>query len=215
MIRSLLLALPFAALLGCSHARNGGELRLKHEVTVETPDGPRTFSSVVSMQGLQTYNYHPGGSGWGGISCRLTGKAVRATVGDKDFYFLLDQGSTPAWSQIELIKTFFGLPNATNDDSWVGQWKELAKSNKGLDIPRETYPDIAVMPRDGWMDDARRVSLDEAEQLGLRVIRYRLQITGDEVGTDPPFEVRYRPQDQRRGRTMVGRESFTVVNGTA
>jgi hypothetical protein len=114
-----------------------------------------------------------------------------------------------------LIKDFFGLPNATNDDSWVGQWKTLAKSNMAVPVPRDAYPDIAVMPRDGWMDDARRVSLEEAEKLGLKVLRYRLQITRDEVGTDPAFEVRYRPQDQRHGMTMVGRESFSVVDGTA
>jgi len=214
--RALLLLGPVAALLGCAHGRSGGELRLRHEVTVQTPEGERTFTSVVSMNALQSYNYHPGGSGWGGISCRLTGKAVPLPVGDKDFYFLLDKsGNTPAWSQIQLIKDFFGLPNATDDDSWVGQWKRLAKSDLAVPVPRDAYPEIAVMPRDGWMDDARRVSLEEAEKLGLQVVRYQLQITKDEVGSDPPFEVRYRPQDQRQGVAMVGRDSFSVVDGTA
>jgi hypothetical protein len=70
------------------------------------------------------------------------------------------------------------------------------------------------MPRDGWMDDARRVTLEEAEQQGLRVVRYRLQMTRDEVGADPPFKVRYRPSIQN-WKGVIGRESFAVVNGTA
>lgn len=215
-MRRLLLALPLAiSLSGCSHERKGGELRLKHEVTVVTPDGERTFTSVVSMDGFQTYNYGFGTKGWGGISCRLTGSAVRVPLGDKDFYFLLNRGSTPAWDQIQLIKEFFGLPNATDDDRWVAQWKQLANSNHAVPIPRETYPNIAVMPRDGWMDDAERIGLEEAEEQGLRIIRYRLQITRDEVGANPPFEVRYRPVDERRRRGVIGRESFTVVNGIA
>ena len=38
-MKRLLVALPLAvALFGCSHARKGGELRLKHEVTVDTPE---------------------------------------------------------------------------------------------------------------------------------------------------------------------------------
>jgi hypothetical protein len=213
--RLLLLAMPLAiSLLGCAHGRKGGELRLKHEVTVATPEGEHTFTSVVSMEGLQTYNYGAGTSGWGGISCRLTGNAVRVPVGDKDFYFLLNRESTPAWDQIELVKQFFGLPNATNDDSWVAQWKQLASSDLAVLVPRDAYPRIAVMPRDGWMDDARRVTPEEAEQQGLRVVRYRLRMTRDEVGTDPSFKVRYRPEI-KSWIGVIGRESFTVLNGTA
>jgi hypothetical protein len=214
-VKKLLVALPLAvALFGCSHARKGGELRLKHEVTVDTPEGERTFTSVVSMDAIQTYNYGFGTKGWGGISCRLTGSAVRVPLGDKDFYFLLNRGSTPAWDQIELVKEFFGLPNATDDDRWVAQWKGLASSSLAVPVPPEAYPKIAVMPRDGWMDDARRVTLEEAEQQGLRVIRYRLQMTREEVGADPAFEVRYQPSI-KSWIGVIGRESFTVVNGTA
>jgi len=213
--RPAIAALPLAlGLAGCSHARKGGELRLKHEVTVATPEGERTFTSVVAMDAIQTYNYHTGGSGWGGISCKLTGSAVRMPVGDKDFYFLLNQGSTPALDQIEMVKEFFGLPNGTNDDSWVAHWKRLAASDLAVPVPRDAYPRIAVMPRDGWMDDARRVTLEEAEEQGLRVIRYRLQMTKDEIGTEPPFEVRYRP-NIKSWAGVIGRESFTVVDGTA
>jgi hypothetical protein len=212
----MLLALPLAlSLFGCSHLRKGGELRLKHEVTVATPDGERSFTSVVSMDGIQNYNYGFGTKGWGGISCRLTGSAVRVPLGDKDFYFLLNRGSTPAWDQIELIKEFFGLPNATNDDSWVAQWKALASSNIAVPVPRDAYPNIAVMPRDGWMSDARRITLEEAEELGLRVLRYRLQITKEEVGANPPFEVRFRPSKEKYRMGRVGAESFSVVDGAA
>ena len=216
MRRLFLLAVPLASsLLGCAQMRKGGELRLKHEVTVATPEGERTFSSVVSMDAYQSYNYHPGGSGWGGIACRLTGSAVRMPVGDKDFYFLLDKGSTPAWEQIELIKEFFGLPNATDDDSWVERWKALAKSDLAVPVPRDAYPQIAVMPRNGWMDEARKISLEEAEAQGLRIVRYRLQITRDAVGADPPLDVRYRPPAQKHSIGRIGRESFTVVDGAS
>ena len=198
----------------CSHAREGGELRLKHEVTVTTPQGDRTFTSVVSMSGYQTYNYGAGTSGWGGITCRLTGNAVRVVLDDKDYYFLLtDRGTTAAWSQIDLIKKFFGLPNGPNDASWVDQWKSLAASNLGFAIPRSEYPTIAVMPHDGWMDDARIVTLDEAEQQGLHIKSYRLQITQEPVG--PDLKIRYRPADARDHRMTIGREAFTAVNATA
>ena len=216
MKRLALLAVPLAAaLFGCGQMRKGGELRLKHEVTVGTPEGERTFTSVVSMDAYQSYNYHPGGSGWGGIACRLTGSAVRVPVGDKDFFFLLDKGSTPAWDQIGLIKEFFGLPNATDDDSWVERWKTLAKSNLAVPVPRDAYPQIAVMPRNGTMDEARKISLEEAEAQGLRILRYRLQITRDPVGADPPFEVRYNPPKQKHSIGLIGRESFTVVDGAS
>ena len=212
----MLLAVALAAaLFGCAQMRKGGELRLKHEVTVATPEGERTFSSVVSMDAYQSYNYHPGGSGWGGIACRLTGSAVRMPVGDKDFYFLLDKGSTPAWDQIELIKDFFGLPNATDDDSWVERWKALAKSDLAVPVPRDAYPQIAVMPRDGTMDEARKISLDEAEAQGLRILSYRLRITRGAVGADPPFEVRFKPPTQKHSIGRIGRESFTVVDGAS
>ena len=212
VLAGLLVAVLFV--VGCSHRRSGGELRLKHEVTIATSEGERTFTSVVSMDGFQTYNYGAGTAGWGGISCTLTGKAVRVPLGDKDFFFLLKRESTPAWDQIELVKDFFGLPNATNDDSWVAHWRRLASSDLAVPVPPEAYPKIAVMPRDGWMDDARRVTLEEAQEQGLRVVRYRLQITRDEVGTDPPFEVRYRPEI-KSWIGVIGRESFSVVNGTA
>jgi hypothetical protein len=214
--RLLALALPLAvSLIGCGQMRNGGELRLKHEVTVATPEGERTFTSVVSMDAYQRYNYHPGGSGWGGIACRLTGSAVRMPVGDKDFFFLLDKGSTPAWDQIELIKEFFGLPNATDDDSWVERWKTLAKSNLAVPVPRDAYPQIAVMPSGGTMDEARKISLDEAEAQGLRIIRYRLQITREAVGANPPYEVRFNPPKEKHSFGRIGRESFTVVDGAS
>ncbi len=75
----------------------GGPLRLRHVVTVATPQGARTFSSVVQLDGRQTYNRHAGGAGWGAISCRLTGDAVRVTIGARDFYFLLGSyAGTPA-----------------------------------------------------------------------------------------------------------------------
>jgi len=215
-VRGLVLAtLPlFASLFGCSNMRDGGELRLKHEVTVATREGERTFTSVVSMNGLQTYNYGFGTKGWGGISCRLTGKAVRVPLGDKDFYFLLNRGSTPAWDQIEWVKEFFGLPNGPNDDAWIAQWKSLANSNLAVPVPREALPRIAMMPRDGWMDDARRVTLEEAESAGLRIIRYRLVMTRDPVGANPDFELRYRP-NIKSWIGVIGSESFSVVNGTA
>ena len=213
--RLLLLALPLlASLSGCSQMRKAGELRLKHEVTVATPDGERTFTSVVSMDGFQRYNYGFGTKGWGGVSCRLTGKAVRVPLGDKDFYFLLDRGSTPAWDQIEWVKEFFGLPNGPNDDAWVKQWKSLAASKLAVPVPREALPRIAVMPRDGWMDDARRVTLEEGEELGLRIIRYRLVMTGDPVGANPDFKVRYRP-NIKSWIGVIGSESFSVIDGTA
>jgi hypothetical protein len=199
---------------GCNSVRDGGELRLKHEVTVSTPDGERSFASVVSMTGIQRYNHDFGGSGWGGISCRLTGSAVRVVSGDKDFYFLLSNGgTTPASTQIGLIKKFFGLPNAGDDAGWTEQWKSLAKSNLGFAIPRDEYPQIAVMPHGGWTDDARVVTLQQAEDLGLRIKSYTLRLTQEPVG--PAVETRYRPAESRDLMRTIGRESFTVVNGTA
>ena len=178
-----------------------------------TPGGERTFASVVSMSGYQTYNYGAGTSGWGGISCRLTGNAVRVVLGDKDYYFLLDKaGTTAAWTQVGLIKEFFGLPIAVEDGGWMEKWKALARSNLGFAIPRDEYPVIAVMPHDGWMDDARRIRLHEAEQQGLHVKSYRLQLTREPVG--PAVPVRYRP-GVKWDRNTVGREAFSVVNGTA
>ena len=214
-----LIAAPLAllTLIGCSQSRKGGELRLKHEVTIETAAGPRTFHSVVSLDGFQSYNYHPGSSGWGGISCRLTGDALRVPLGDHDFYFLLARPRhyTPAWTQIGLIKTHFGLPNFTADRSWIDQWKDLAASDAAVDLLPEDFPAIAVMPRDGWMNDARPLSLEDAEALGLRIIRYRLQLTRDPVGSQESVQVRYRSSKERNPRIEIGREFFTEVNGTA
>jgi hypothetical protein len=211
------LTLAVVLLASCAQGRKGGELKLKHAVTVATPEGERTFSSTVSMDGIQSYNYGAGHSGWGGISCRLTGSAVRVPVDGQDFYFLLakPRTTTPAWTQIGLIKTYFGLPNHTNDDSWVAQWKDLARGHAAVDLAPEDFPAIAVMPHNGWMNDARIVSLEEAEKLGLRVTRYRLQITQDPVAAIPAFEVRYRPSKERYPRIAVGREYFSEVNGRA
>ena len=57
--------------------------------------------------------------------------------------------------------------------------------------PRREYPTIALMPHDGWMDGARIITLDEAEQQGLHIKSCRLQITQEPVG--PDLQVRYRP----------------------
>lgn len=202
-------------LFDCSHTRRGGELRLKHRVTIATAEGPRTFSSVVSMKGVQTYNYGAGTAGWGGIGSLLTGEAIRVPSGERDFYFLLTDrgGNTPARTQIELIKKHFAFPNWTADDRWVGQWKSLSRSDAAVSLTPKDYPTIAVMPHGGWMDDARIITLKEAEQLGLRVSRYDLMITRDQVGTNPSFEVRYRPTEAKYPTYKVSRESFTVENG--
>ena len=212
---ALAVATSALLLIACAQSRDGGELRLKHIVTISTDAGERTFSSVVSMDALQTHNYGFGSSGWGGIGCKLTGKAVRATVGDRDFYFLLAKpgASTPAWTQIGLIKSHFGLPNYTNDSSWVRQWRELARSTRGVNLTPDAYPAIAIMPRGGWMDDARLITPQAAEQEGLHVLHDRVQITGEPVAADPPFEVRYRRAEDHRSPIEVGRESFSVVSG--
>jgi hypothetical protein len=57
--------------------------------------------------------------------------------------------------------------------------------------PRSEYPTVAVMPHDGSMDDARIITLGEAEQQGLHIKSCRLQITQEPVG--PDLQVRYRP----------------------
>lgn len=209
-------------LFDCSHTRRGGELRLKHRVTIATGEGPRTFSSVVSMKGVQTYNYGAGTAGWGGIGSLLTGEAIRVPSGERDFYFLLTGrvgpdrgGSTAASTQIGLIKKHFGFPNWTADDRWVGQWKSLSRSDATVSLTRKDYPPIAVMPRDGWMDDARIVTLEEAEQLGLRISRYDLMITQDQVGGTHSFELRYRPTDRKFPNYNVEPESFAVENGVS
>ncbi|WP_431470441.1 hypothetical protein [Sphingosinithalassobacter sp. LHW66-3] len=211
-----LLALTLG-LLGCNQSRRGGELRLKHSVTVMTPDGPRSFFSVVSLDGIQAYNHGFGGSGWGAISCTLTGEAVRVPIGGSDFYFLLARpgGYTPAWTQIKLVKSHFGLPNHTDDARWVKQWRALAQSGSAVDLAPEAFPAIAVMPAGGWMNDARLVSPAEAETLGLHVLRYRLEITREPVGAYPGAAVRYRERERTAPNTGIGRELFTVVDGIA
>ncbi len=200
-----------------SHSRNGGELRLKHIVTVATPVGEKSFSSVVSMIGRQSYNYNAGGSGWGGIGCKLTGGAVRATVGDTDFFFLLAEpaGYTPAWTQIDLIKKHFGLANRLNDAGWVKEWKALARSTRTVVLEPGDYPAIAAMPHDGWMNDAKLVSPAEAGERGLRIVRYQLQITDEPVGAGDAFEVRYRPTERGGPQIEFGRQFFTVKDGPA
>ena len=47
----------------CAQSRDGGELRLKHIVTIATGAGERAFSSVVSLDALRSYNYGFGSSG--------------------------------------------------------------------------------------------------------------------------------------------------------
>lgn len=204
-------------LAGCGQSREGGELRLKHIVTVMTSEGARSFSSVVSMIGFQSYNYHAGNAGWGGISCRLTGDAVRVVAGDREFYFLLTRPghATPAWNQIDLIKAHFGLPNYTTDAGWITQWKALAQSSRHVDLSPEDYPAVAMMPRDGWMNDARLLSLTKAQAHGLRVLRYRLEITRDAVGAQPPLAVRYRRTEGGPPGAEIERKLFSEVNGRA
>ena len=65
------------------------------------------------------------------------------------------------------------------------------------------------------MDEARKISLQEAEAQGLEVVSYRLRITREPVGADPPFEVRYNPPKQKHSIGLIGRESFTVVDGAS
>ncbi len=204
-------------LAGCGQVRDGHELRLKHIVTIATPTGEQTFSSVVSLRSNQAYGYSYGGAGWGAISCRLTGDAVRVVTQDREFYFLLSRPgtTTPAWNQIGLIKSHFGFPNYTKDAEWVDQWRDLAQSGRSVDLRPEDYPAIAVMPRNGWIDEARTVSLQAAGDEGLRVIRYRLQITTDPVGAQPPVVVRYRTPEGKSSWGQIGKDYFSVVNGTA
>lgn len=220
-MRSLLiggaLVTALLALASCDNARKGGELRLKHEVTIATSAGEQTFASVLSLEGIQTYNYGFGSHGWGGISGRLTGDALRVPVGENDFYFLLAKPGTATapWTQMRLVKDYFGLSNAGDDGSWVHRWKGLAQSNASVDLSPEDWPAIAVMPRDGWMNDARVISAEEAAAMGLRIVRYRLRMTREPVGGTVPVEVRYRKAEGRPSRIEVGREFFTVENGTA
>ncbi|MET3762593.1 hypothetical protein ABIB28_003151 [Sphingomonas sp. UYEF23] len=198
----------------CGSTRSGGALRLRHVVVVATAAGERTFDTVLRLDGYQHWNQAFGGPGWGAITCRLTGDALRTTVGDRDFLFLLSKPgeTTPASTQIDLIKTHFGLPNWTADAGWVGQWKDLAASRRGVDLRGAELPAIAVMPHNGWVNDARIISLEEAERLGLRVIRYRLEITGESAGSSSRLSVRYRGATNRT-MTDVGREMLTVTNG--
>jgi hypothetical protein len=205
-----------AVLTSCAKSRNAGELRLKHEVTISTANGERTFSSIVSLEGFQSYNLQSGGSGWGGIACRLTGKAVRVPIGERDYFFLLTtpRTFTPAYTQIGLIKKYFGLPNYTEDRSWIELWQTIAQSETSVDLSKDDYPAIAVMPRSGWMNDAREIDFDKAAQEGLRIVRYRLKITRDPVGNDPEFDVRYRPHKERYPHIEIGKEYFVEQDAT-
>lgn len=216
-LRCLAIVALTIGLVGCQSARRGGVLRLKHVVTVATPQGERVFSSVLSLDAIQTYNHNAGGAGWGGISCRLTGDAVHVPTADHDFYFLLTVPRTwmPAWYQMDLIKKHFGLPNHTGDDSWIAQWKSLASSSRSIELLPADFPAIAMTPRDGWMNDARLLPLTEAADSGLHVLRYRLEITRDPVGADPPAKFRYKPSEGGYPRYELPREYFSEVDGTA
>ncbi len=60
------------------------------------------------------------------------------------------------------------------------------------------------------MNDARPIDLEEAGKLGLRVVQYRLLISKDAVEADPPFEVRYRPTEEKYPKIEVFPEAFAV-----
>jgi hypothetical protein len=165
----------------------------------------------------QAYGREPGGSGWGGITALATGSALRVPGEKNDFLFLLVRPSpapsTPGWSQIELVKQHFGLPNATNDESWLEAWETLSQSNRGVELAEKDLPGIAIMPAGGWMDDAKAISLDEAKKAGLRVVRYRLQITQQPVGAEPEVQLRYQPSEARyKPIGTLGRSYFIADN---
>lgn len=217
LLRTATAMIAALSVVSCGRTRTGGELRLRHVVVVATAAGERTFDTVLLLDGYQHWNQNFGGSGWGGITCRLTGDALRTTIGDRDFLFLLSKpgGTTPASTQIDFVKMHFGLPNATEDASWVGQWKKIAASRRGVNLSGAELPAIAVMPHNGWINDARIISLEEAERLGLRVIRYRLEITGESVGSSSRLTVRYRRSTGSHTMTDVRREMLTVTDGAA
>jgi hypothetical protein len=210
-------ALLLAGLLMAACSRDAGELRLKHEVTVETAQGERTYGSVVSLTGVQSWGVHPGGSGYGAITGRLTGEAVRIPLGENEFYVLLrdKDRSTPAWSQMELVKGHFGIPNYEKGRGWIGRWKKLAASRASVELRPQDYPQLAVMPAGGWMNDARLISLEEAAELGLTIRGYRLSVTRERPSQALQGRVHYRPTPERFPRIEVGRESFVVKDGTA
>jgi hypothetical protein len=192
------------ALAACGKGRRGGDLHVRHAVIVATDEGKREFSSVLNLAGYQYYHFGST-SGYGAVSCRLTGDAVRIPLGDRIFYLLLGSraDSTPAWRQCGLVKKYFGIPNASEDGSWVEMWRTLASSDRSAELLVEDYPPIAVVAKSGWMDDARMVSREEAEELGLRILSYRLKVTRDPVGASHPGPIRYKPQQGRRPKDFV------------
>jgi hypothetical protein len=191
-----------------------GELRLKHIVTVSTPSGVQSFESVLSMVGDRGFGY-TAGAGWsrGPVMARLTGSAVRVTMGSGDFYFLLANpriSTPPSLIQLGYLDKYFGFSRLNNVD-WTADWNKLSASNRKVVLKPEDYPTLAMVPPGGSLSDARVMSLDEAEKAGLHIVDYKLEITKDAIAAEASIDPGYRHDFSNRDQ--IPRHYFSVTNG--
>lgn len=147
-VLSIFLAISFSALAACSLFYPSETLRYRMTVTVDTPEGPRTGSSVV--ESTMTAGPRPGDTG--GIQYGLKGEAVAVSLPNGRVLFALLRSNSdgdPAGYHTRLMQSAAcreGRPSDQPDPSLCGgpDWKvfrEWARKQKlAVELAPSQYP---------------------------------------------------------------------------
>ena len=147
-VLSIFLAISFAALSACSLFYPSETLRYRMTVTVDTPEGPRTGSSVV--ESTMTAGPRPGDTG--GIQYGLKGEAVAVPLPNGKVLFALLRSNSdgdPAGYHARLMQSAAcreGRPSVQPDPSLCGDpdWKVFRpwarKQKLAVELAPSQYP---------------------------------------------------------------------------
>lgn len=164
---------------GCSLLAGLSTYRFRMTVEVETPQGMKTGSSVLQVDGARTFAF---GDQSGSVASGLTGEAVVVDLPDGPIFVLLEvpdaKGSLQGFVQDALLGR---PPKSGNPEDTLGDIAELGRGGTGRykgDLPHDAWP---MMVRFRDINDSK--SVERVDPDAISVKRIFLETTGDAVTT--------------------------------
>jgi hypothetical protein len=129
-----ILALATPLILAGCWGEDAAEWRQKLTLDLQTPDGPVAFSSVTAMRCEAGYAMDIGGTK---VTCRETGEAVVAKLGDRHLFVLL------AGERLGYRGVFRAL--IEDGTTYRQYWKRIRRAEgRPFDVPRKYWPRLVT-----------------------------------------------------------------------